>query len=80
MTAGQVRSAQILLDRVLPNVSMTDVTVNEPNADPDEIHRRLSETVGQSVADVLMGRAKGRLITIEKAGSDQTDDDNIILQ
>ncbi len=77
MTAGQVRSAQILLDRVLPNVSMTDVTHHtEPNMNPDEIYGRLAETVGKDVADVLMGRAKGQLITVEAPPESNQDRDN----
>ncbi len=77
LNGAQIKSAQILLNKALPNLTMADVTQHtEPNIDPDEVYRRLAETVGKDVADVMMGRAKGRLITVEAPPESNQDRDN----
>ncbi len=57
MTAGQVRSAQVLLDRVLPNVSMTDVTQHtEAPVSHAEMYQQLVDVVGDEIAEKILGK------------------------
>jgi hypothetical protein len=55
MQPTEVKAAQILLDRVLPILTSTDMSVTTEPQSPNEIYAQLQSLVGEDMAKQLAG-------------------------
>ena len=53
MKPTQVKAAQILLDRVMPTLSASEITKRNETVSPEELIARMRERYGDQVADML---------------------------
>jgi hypothetical protein len=53
MTPAQVKSAQVLLDRVMPTLSASEITHKKETVSPEELIEFMRQRYGNDIADVL---------------------------
>lgn len=53
MKPTQVKAAQVLLDRVMPTLSASEITKRNETVTPEELIARMRERYGDQVADML---------------------------
>lgn len=55
MTPTQVKAAQVLLDRVMPTLSASEITRKNEQVNPEQLIQALRERYGDEFANKLMG-------------------------
>lgn len=54
MTPSQVKASQVLLDRVMPTLSSSEIVHKKETVSPEELIRTMRERYGDAIADQLM--------------------------
>ena len=57
LSGAQIKSAQILLDKALPNLTMADITQHtQAPVSHAEVYQQLVDVVGDEIAEKILGK------------------------